>query len=371
MARKFLYLIAAIIFLILIVFLGLRLFPQQAARFAFVPSSEFVAPAALPANAYADAARWYARPDKDKGGEGANWRPDGEKAAVPPGRAAVFFIHPTSLMSRNEWNALSGDKEVDIRATKYVRIMGSAFADSGTLWAPRYRQATLGAFLTDKPAGQQALSAAFADLLAAFDHFIAQQGADTPIILAGHSQGSMHLKRLLKERVAGQPLAQRIVAAYVIGWPVPLTADLPALGLPACRAADETGCILSFQSFAEPAEYAGTMDLFEALPGLTGKSRRGDAYLCTNPVTGTAGGTSDAASHGGMISPGNGFDAGVVVRPGVAARCDAKGFLLIGPGPDLGPFVMPGNNYHAYDYPLFWFNLRADAAKRLSGFAAQ
>jgi hypothetical protein len=58
--------------------------------------------------------------------------------------------------------------------------------------------------------------------------------------------------------------------------------------------------------------------------------------------------------------------------PGLApARCDAKGFLLIGQGPDLGPFVLPGNNYHVYDYSLFWANIRADIARRTKAYQAR
>ena len=34
----------------------------------------------------------------------------------------------------------------------------------------------------------------------------------------------------------------------------------------------------------------------------------------------------------------------------------------------MGPYVLPGNNYHVYDYPLFWANVRvvADALWRHS-----
>ena len=56
----------------------------------------------------------------------------------------------------------------------------------------------------------------------------------------------------------------------------------------------------------------------------------------------------------------------------VPARCDSRGFLLIGETvPDLGPYVLPGNNYHVYDYALFWANIRADAARRLAAFEAR
>ena len=44
---------------------------------------------------------------------------------------------------------------------------------------------------------------------------------------------------------------------------------------------------------------------------------------------------------------------------------------LLGGEPQLGPYVLPGNNYHVYDYPLFWANLRADAERRVAAFLAR
>src|SRR3569832_1591182 len=92
---------------------------------------------------------------------------------------------------------------------------------------------------------QKAHALAYRDVAAAFDQF-AQKAGKRPIILAAHSQGALHLERLLREKVAGKPIAKRIVAAYVVGWPISTTADLLALGLPACSAPDQAGCILSW-----------------------------------------------------------------------------------------------------------------------------
>ena len=33
-----------------------------------------------------------------------------------------------------------------------------------------------------------------------------------------------------------------------------------------------------------------------------------------------------------------------------------------------GSFVLPGNNYHAYDYALFWGAVRRDAERRLAAW---
>ena len=49
----------------------------------------------------------------------------------------------------------------------------------------------------------------------------------------------------------------------------------------------------------------------------------------------------------------------------VGARCDKGLLLLDGDIPKLGPFVLPGNNYHVYDYALFWGAIRRDAERRL------
>jgi len=57
------------------------------------------------------------------------------------------------------------------------------------------------------------------------------------------------------------------------------------------------------------------------------------------------------------------------LQPGlVGARCD-KGLLIVsGDIPPLGPFVLPGNNYHVYDYALFWGAIRQDAQHRLAAW---
>ena len=32
--------------------------------------------------------------------------------------------------------------------------------------------------------------------------------------------------------------------------------------------------------------------------------------------------------------------------------------------------MLPGNNYHVYDYNLFWANIRADAEARVNAYQA-
>lgn len=369
MARKFLYVVATLIVLVIAAAFAYRLWAPQLMRVAMVPSSEFSRLVPTPANAYAAKPLWFARPELAD--NPALFTPRGFKRETTSGEAAIFYIHPTSFFDRRGWNAPLDDAKANELAALFVRGQASVFSGAGQVWAPRYRQATFGAFLTDAPQAKQAIDAAYGDVANAFDTFLAVIPHDQPIILAGHSQGALHLTRLLRERVAGKPLAKRIVAAYVIGWPISRSADLPALGLPACATANQVGCILSWQSFAEPAEPAAIIESFEAQPGLTGASRRNTRYLCINPLTGTADTTAPATANLGTLRTSADMTEASLVSKAVPARCDAKGLLLIGAPPEMGPYVLPGNNYHVYDFSLFWANIRADANRRLAGFSAR
>ncbi|WP_419808496.1 DUF3089 domain-containing protein [Sphingomonas sp.] len=366
MARKFLYVVAALIVLAIAALFVFRLYGAELLRAALVPREAFQGQAAVAGSAYDGPALWVARPDKP--GNPALWTPPGYKAAK--GRAAVFFIHPTSYIEPGgHWNApAQTEGQTAFRTDLFVRSQASAFNEAGEIWAPRYRQASFGAFLTDKPEGQAALDLAYRDVLAAFDAFLKQVGPNRPLILAGHSQGALHLERLLRERVAGTPLARRVVAAYVVGWPVSTTADLPRLRLPACAAAAQTGCILSWASFAEPADPALIVDTYDKSTGFTGASRRGTPILCTNPLTGGAGAAAPASANLGTLVPSADLSTATVQVGAVPARCDGRGFLLIGSPPNVGNYVLPGNNYHVYDYALFWANVRADAGRRLAAW---
>lgn len=365
MARKFLYLIVFLIVLVLAGAFAYRFYAVDLMRRFMVPSGEVVALPPPDRGAYASAGMWIARSDKP--GNPALWVPEGFKPADKPG-AVVFFVHPTSFLDTATWNAPLDNVDANNRAALFLRGQASAFNSVGEIWAPRYRQATFGAFLTSKASARQALDFAYRDVLAAFDQFVTQAG-DRPIILAGHSQGALHLSRLLVDRIAGTPLAKRVVAAYVVGWPVSVTADLPRMGLPACAGADQAGCILSWQSFSEPADPSLIVDTFDATTGFTGQPRAGTPMVCTNPITGKSNDAAPAEANLGTLIPDANFQSARMVAGSVPARCEGRGFLMIGSTPpDFGQYVLPGNNYHVFDYSLFWANVRKDAERRLAAY---
>lgn len=362
MARKFLYFIVVLVVMVLAAALVLRFWSKELTRFAFVPRAAFEQLPALPANFYDRPAAWISRPGvKD---DPAQYVPKGATKGAP-GKAYVFFVHPTSYLARDHWNGPIDDDDASFRANLFVRGMASAFNDAGAVYVPRYRQAAFGVFLTDRPESQAALKIAHGDVEQAFAAFVRQIPADAPIVLAGHSQGALHLQGLIRDKVRGTPLEKRVVAAYLIGWPVSPTHDLPAMGLPACDRPDRTGCVASWMSFAEPADPSMMLDAWRAQPALDGTRRSPEAMLCFNPLRGSVGGSAPESANLGSMVPSDDLKTGAIVPRAVPARCDAAtGLLMVGVAPKMGPFVLPGNNYHVYDIPLFWTNLRADVARR-------
>jgi hypothetical protein len=365
-ARRFLLLIFWLTLIVVAAGFAIFQFGGQILQKQMVPQGHYAPPPPDSGPDYAKAASWIARPDMAD--DPSRWLPSGAQDTVGNRRAVVFYIHPTTYLERDRWNALITDGPSQGRAELFVRSQASAFNSVAEIWAPRYRQAAFGAFLLDNRDATAALNLAYGDILRAFDQFIATVLPDRPIILAGHSQGSLHLTRLMRERVAGRPLAKRILAAYVVGWPISAKADIPAMGLPACRTAAEAGCILSWQSFAEPANRSMITDVYDGSTGPNGVKRLRADMVCTNPISGTMGGAAPPSSNLGTLVPTADLTSATLMPGLVGARCDG-GFLTIdGANPPLGPYVLPGNNYHVYDYALFWESIRADAARRLAAW---
>jgi hypothetical protein len=153
---------------------------------------------------------------------------DGQQTA----RAAVFFVYPTGyfgmrLNSPKDPSLFSdplgvfSDLIADVTGGM---IHASIYNSVGRIFTPRYRQVTGWGFMLDDndPRKAQGLDLALRDVSKAFDHFL-KVNEGSPIILAGHSQGSILLCKLLKQRFPDQaaaakdPIFKMFVAAYLIG----------------------------------------------------------------------------------------------------------------------------------------------------------
>ena len=365
-ARRFLLAITILTLLVVAGAFALFQWGGSALRHIYTPQGHYTAPPPNSEPDYSKLDSWIARPEMPD--DPSRWQPINGKWADPIAiDARVFYIHPTTYLKGDRWNApLVTDSETQFRTNLFVQSEVSAFNRVAVVWAPRYRQAAYGAFLLKSGDAQRALDLAYSDVSAAFDEFLRQLPKESPIILAGHSQGALHLMRLLHDR--HDQLKGRLVAAYVVGWPIDTASDLPALGFPDCSSPTHTGCILSWMSFGDPPNPSLILADWQKTKGLTGGPRQREDILCVNPITGTADGAAPPRANPGTLVPSADF-TGATLQPGaVGAHCDRGLLILDGNIPPLGPFVLPGNNYHVYDYALFWGAIRQDVKRRLAAW---
>ena len=91
--------------------------------------------------------------------------------------------------------------------------------------------------------------------------------------------------------------------------------------------------------------------------------------VCTNPLTGTPDAAAPAKANIGALFPSADLRTATIAAGQISAKCEGRGILSIGNPPNLvGNYVLPGNNYHVFDYSLFWANIRSDAVRRLATF---
>jgi len=115
------------------------------------------------------------------------------------------------------------------------------------MYAPFYRQAHIRSFREEfkQKGGDAALDYAYQDVRHAFEYYLEHYNQGKPIVLASHSQGTLHAARLIKDFFDGKPLRDQLVAAYLVGIGIPKDAfsDIQLINKP-----DETGGFVSWNA---------------------------------------------------------------------------------------------------------------------------
>ena len=136
-------------------------------------------------------------------------------------KADVFYIYPTLFTDRRsmDWNADIWSDDVRNAVLQIaVKYQASAWSKAGNLYVPYYRQAHYRIFFEPfKDLGIEAWNIAFKDVKNAFQYYLENFNEGKPIIIASHSQGSMHAKELIKIFFDDKPLKNQLVAAYLVG----------------------------------------------------------------------------------------------------------------------------------------------------------
>jgi len=314
------------------------------------PAQAFDPKKTPPPTDYSQLNNWAAHPDKK---DPADRTPAGLRDEQANAAVDVFFIHPTTYLGsrhgENNWNAGVGDTKLNATTdSSTILFQASIFNGAGRIFAPRYRQAHLDAFNSkDKISSQQALDTAYADVEAAFDHYLKHWNHGRPFIIASHSQGAVHTKTLLRKVVENKPLQKQLVAAYIVGWRV--ESDF-FKNIPPCQSPDQTGCYCSWRTWKK--QY--------------GRRKASEPNsVCVNPLNWTITDGQYApksANLGGVVRP---FS---VLRPHLTDAEVYRGFLLATKPKFPGSILFIRKNYHIGDLNLYYLNVRENAQARAAAF---
>uniref|UniRef100_A0A7S4RR21 DUF3089 domain-containing protein n=1 Tax=Ditylum brightwellii TaxID=49249 RepID=A0A7S4RR21_9STRA len=280
----------------------------------------------------------------------------------------AFYVHPTSYFFDfpARWNApidnvlanhLSGDVPMKEQA--------SVFNDVADVYAPRYRQCSQGAqdgFPLEEH--QPAMDVAYSDVKDAFNMFL-KENAGKPFFIASHSQGTLHAMRLLQEWLptASEEQADLLVAAYLIGNTVP-EEEMTGI-LPVCEEASQTKCYLSYNIIIHGDEEAEKHWKNKGSP------------TCVNPLSWKHNGALVASEdHLGALPVCMScwgrlplIGRFIFPRPHsqlVNAQCK-EGILHVSDPMDKEPayyWFQPGIGLHAYDFQLFYVNIKLNIFDR-------
>lgn len=271
----------------------------------------------------------------------------------------VFYVYPT--VSNNASGSMDITNNEDRALAQGIfEAQASVFESNANIFAPYYRQMTTqvdmsqASLATDTKEFKQGA----ADVENAFDYYISNLNEGRPFIIAGHSQGTMALIELIKNRFGDdEELRDRLVAAYLIGYTV-TDEDLNDAGLEAAQCADDVGIVVTYNTQSVTSE-GGPM----LLPGAH----------CINPLNWKTDGTYAPASDN-LGARFYNDSTGEFLRE-VKNYCDAQidmdtGALTTnipkGEDLDIGPYSE--GVYHRYDYAFWYRNLEKNVGDRISAY---
>jgi len=198
-----------------------------------------------------------------------------DRPAAPP--IDCFYVYPTVSTDPGVNSDLTpGTTELGV-----ALIQAAPFGAQCRVFAPMYRQLTLGALGTGRFNDSQGVATAYGDVVAAWSSYLTNHNDGRGVVLIGHSQGASVLLKLLDEYIDPDPAARALlVSALLMGTSVSVPEGKDVGGafehLPACRKPGQVGCIVSYATFSE-ASPPPVATIFGRAPGLSMQA------LCVNP----------------------------------------------------------------------------------------
>ena len=305
-----------------------------------------------------------------------------------PKNSAVFYIHPTGYFGKT-WNAT-----IDKNTPHFERTEGmlagqaSAFNLSCDIYAPEYRQATFFSFFDETGDGQKALARAYEDVECAFFEFLNTIG-DKPFFIASHSQGTLHGQQLISKHIDGTRLSKRMIAAYLIGYPI-LKDDMKKLfkDIEVSKSPEQVNCLIAWCTVDEMATLEGESWSWD--PDGWKRISRDDYLFGTNPISWTTNNEWISTKQGNAVlnldiwdqsikgltrkePSGEPINISLFENANFHVRLSEKGLAEV-----RGDFLKRFDsvefglgNLHVVDYSLFWGSIRENIKLRLNEYLKQ
>jgi len=298
---------------------------------------------------YSKIESWAALPNQDDQADEIPLKSD-LKDGQANARVDVFFVHPTIFTKKPEnqyqWNADVNDVEINESVDNSTILnQASAFNGSGKIYAPRYRQAHYHAFVTtDKDDKKKSLDLAYSDIKTAFEYYLKNYNKGRPIVIASHSQGTVHATRLIKEYFDNKPLQKQFVVAYIIG--IATQANVFESIKP-CKSGNETGCFVSWNTYGRdfyPVWYKLGLN----------------TAVSTNPLTWRLDSTYAPAT---MNRGGVGLK--FTMHPNIVDAQNHEGMLWVNRPHIRGSKFIKNQSWHIADINFFYVNIRENLAERI------
>ena len=277
----------------------------------------------------------------------------------------VFYVYPT--VSSNVSGSMLITDDVDrALAQGMLEAQASVYEPGANVFAPYYRQMTTGVDMSGLPEGSLATDTeefkqGAADVADAFDYYINNLNEGRPFMIAGHSQGTMALIELIKNRFGDdEELRSRMVAAYLIGYTV-TDDDLAKAGLTAAEGANDTGVVITYNT-QSPTSVGGPMLMAGAhcINPLNWKTD--ETYA---PASENLGARFYNDSTGEFLREVPDYsDAQIDMETGALTTTIPEGENL-----DIGSY--PEGVYHRYDYAFWYRNLEENVKDRIDAYLNQ
>ena len=196
-----------------------------------------------------------------------------------------FYVYPLVSLQTTPNATL----RVDPQETAIAELEASPFSRVCRVFAPMYRQVTLG--FVGSQAAQQI---AYDSVLDAWRDYLAHDNDGRGVVLIGHSEGADELDQLISGQIDNNPSVRRLlVSAILTGGNLTVGANGtgPFSQIGACRSASQIGCVVAYNAYYQPPP----SDALFGRPVPLVLNGIAQQEVCTNPAA-LAGGTGTLVS---------------------------------------------------------------------------